>query len=302
VGERHVLTSLLTYAPQVLFVIPTSVLLLIGLGRRDRTGTAINAVALGFCLFALMGLRCCVTAAPRPEGATLRVMTFNVEKWSHGTAAVAAAIRDQDPDVVCLQEAGAYFWLTRPDQTPRALEKILPHYRFVASGEIMIGSRLPLNGSWMATLPGPEARPAVIATLDVRGRRVNVVSIHLLPADYDDAIRQQGRRRFVRNQNAVRMAQVWTLRNMLGGLPGPFVVGGDFNAQPQTRVCRALTEHYVDAFDAVGRGFGYTNPATFPVTRIDHLLLGNGVRARRAFVPNVIASDHRPLVADLEIP
>ena len=98
------------------------------------------------------------------------------------------------------------------------------------------------------------------------------------------------------------MAQVWTLRNMLGGLPGPFVVGGDFNAQPQTRVCRTLTEHYVDAFDAVGRGFGYTNPATFPVTRIDHLLMGNGVRARRAFVPNVIASDHRPLVADLEIP
>ena len=154
-GERHVLTSLLTYAPQVLFVIPTAVLLFIGLGRRDRTATSINVVALGFCLFALVGLRCRVTAAHRTAGATLRVMTFNVEKWSHGTAAVAAAIRDQDPDVVCLQEAGAYFWLTRPDETPGALQKALPHYRFVASGEIMIGSRLPLIGSWMAPLPWP---------------------------------------------------------------------------------------------------------------------------------------------------
>ena len=93
--------------------------------------------------------------------------------WSHGTAAVAAAIRSQYPDVVCLQEAGRYFWLTRPDQTPQSLEKTLPEYRFVASGEIMVGSRPPLIGSWMVPLPGPEARPAVIATY-AKGRRVNV--------------------------------------------------------------------------------------------------------------------------------
>ena len=106
----------------------------------------------------------------------------------------------------------------------------------------------------------------------------------------------------IRNQNAARMAQARTLRAVLDGLPAPFVAGGDLNAQPQTRAAASAPERYADAFDEAGRGFGYTNPANFPVSRIDHLLLSQGVRARRAFVPNVVASDHRPLVADLDIP
>jgi len=304
VGERHPLTTMPTYAPQFLFALPTVVLLVAGIVRRDHAASLVNVLSLAFCLFALLGLRVGPLAPPAAEGQPLRMMTFNVEKWSHGTNAVAETIRGQHPDVVCLQEAGKYFWLKRPDQTPAALVKALPEYRFVAAGEIMVGSRLPVTAWQKVPLPpGPESRPAVIATVDLHGRAEHVVSVHLMPSGFDQILREPGTRglRFVREENAARMAQATVLRTALQSVPPPFVAGGDFNAQPQTRVCRLLTDRFRDAFDEAGRGFGYTLTATFPASRIDHLLLG-GVHARRAFVPNVLASDHRPLVADLTVP
>ena len=54
-----------------------------------------------------------------------------------------------------------------------------------------------------------------------------------------------------------------------------------------------------DASRAKGDGFSY--PADKPMKRIDHIFLSKGVRAKKAWVVATLASDHIPVVADLEI-
>ncbi|MZE74838.1 metal-dependent hydrolase, partial [Streptomyces sp. SID5789] len=51
-----------------------------------------------------------------------------------------------------------------------------------------------------------------------------------------------------------------------------------------------------------GSGTGGTFPAAAPVKRIDYVTVGEGVRVRGAAVPEeAVASDHRPVVADVSL-
>jgi endonuclease/exonuclease/phosphatase family metal-dependent hydrolase len=89
-------------------------------------------------------------------------------------------------------------------------------------------------------------------------------------------------------------------------VPGavPFALAGDFNDDPGSRVWDALSERGVDTFAAVGTGDGFTLNVTEPTRRIDGVFAGPGLAPRTATEvdsPDVrIASDHRPVVAQLE--
>jgi len=49
------------------------------------------------------------------------------------------------------------------------------------------------------------------------------------------------------------------------------------------------------------KGDGFSYPADKPVKRIDHIFYRDRVRAKRAWVVETLASDHVPVVAELEI-
>jgi endonuclease/exonuclease/phosphatase (EEP) superfamily protein YafD len=73
-----------------------------------------------------------VSSSPTPsplDSPTVRVLTYNVAKWETGATAIAQAIESADPDIVCLEEAGRYYWLHAYEQTPDALAQRLPGYR-----------------------------------------------------------------------------------------------------------------------------------------------------------------------------
>ena len=57
-----------------------------------------------------------------------------------------------------------------------------------------------------------------------------------------------------------------------------------------------------DAWAAVGDGPGHTFPALRPIARIDHVLVSADVRPEAAAVVATRASDHRPLVVDVDLP
>ena len=65
---------------------------------------------------------------------------------------------------------------------------------------------------------------------------------------------------------------------------------------------RALTAVLTDAWAAVGDGPGHTFPALRPIARIDHVLVSADVRPEAAAVVAARASDHRPLVVDVDLP
>jgi endonuclease/exonuclease/phosphatase (EEP) superfamily protein YafD len=62
-----------------------------------------------------------------------------------------------------------------------------------------------------------------------------------------------------------------------------------------------LSRHFSDAFGARGYGCGNTFPAGFPIARIDYIWAGEEVRFLTSRVLAARGSDHRPLLAEIEI-
>jgi endonuclease/exonuclease/phosphatase family metal-dependent hydrolase len=85
----------------------------------------------------------------------------------------------------------------------------------------------------------------------------------------------------------------------------PTVVAADVNDRPGSPTWSALAERRQDAFAVAGSGPAGTFPAARPSRTIDGIFVGAGLTVRSARVvdhPDVArASDHRPLLAELDL-
>ncbi|MEX0748131.1 MAG: endonuclease/exonuclease/phosphatase family protein [Rhodothermales bacterium] len=274
---------------------------------------------IGFCiglvLCGVVGLAAATDAAGQDaEGRRVRVMTFNIH---HGEtmdgqvdlASIADVIRSSDADIVGLQEVDRH-WSDRSafaDQLA-ALAELLDMYavwgpiynlpsaehgrpnreyglaivsRFpVVEGENFELTRLPSIGTdpVRTVLPGFPA-----ATLDLDGIHLHVYNVHL---DY-------------RSDPALRRLQAEEVIARVEQTSGPKVLIGDFNAPPEGPELAPIRERLRDAWDVAGRGDGYTFPADAPDRRIDHVYVTGGIGVVSVDVPETVASDHRPVVAEL---
>jgi endonuclease/exonuclease/phosphatase family metal-dependent hydrolase len=83
----------------------------------------------------------------------------------------------------------------------------------------------------------------------------------------------------------------------------PLLLGGDFNARPESPVHEAVrAAGFRDAWTECGGGDGHTFPAAAPTRRIDYLYLPPGARCLDARVLPGEASDHRALLVRLRLP
>ena len=80
----------------------------------------------------------------------------------------------------------------------------------------------------------------------------------------------------------------------------PLLFGGDLNARPTTDEIGAVAFALTDAFASCGSGAGETFPAHAPDRRIDYIFLRHA-RCTSARVVDTQASDHRPLVATIQV-
>ena len=91
---------------------------------------------------------------------------------------------------------------------------------------------------------------------------------------------------------------------MLEGVTGPLVVAGDFNDEPAGSAYKLMSTKFDDAWPrSKAKGAGLTFPADKPVKRIDYIFCRSSdrLRVKKAWVANTLASDHLPVVAELEI-
>lgn len=83
------------------------------------------------------------------------------------------------------------------------------------------------------------------------------------------------------------------------------MLAGDWNATLDHRPLRRLLGVGLrDAFTVAGHGPGFTWPQwprVPPLQRIDHVLVGGGLRVRRAVTAGTPGSDHRHVEVDLEL-
>lgn len=261
----------------------------------------------------------------------MRVVTWNLwwrfGPWEARQEPIARVLRSLDADVVCLQEVFADPASGRDQAQEVAavtgLEVVRGRHgdgRPLSFGNALL-SRWPLRDA--ATVPLPTGdrsrRAAVVATVDAPSGPFTAASLHLTWQYHASVERER--------QLEVVVAEVDARQRRLGG-DQPAILGGDFNAVPDSDEIRRLTGSarpyvgglvFTDAWAAVGDGPGHTwtrdNPHTadaqFPRRRVDHVMvawprpkpLGNPLRAVLAGVEPVdgmVPSDHYAVVVDLD--
>jgi endonuclease/exonuclease/phosphatase family metal-dependent hydrolase len=223
----------------------------------------------------------------------VRLLSYNVRSLRDDAHAVSAVIRALEPDVVCIQEAPRFMrW--RSKCAALARESGL----YVVTGGRPAGAMLLLaslrtrvvssHDVLLSKRPRLHQRGLAIGVLEIDGARFGVASMHL---DLDAAERRR---------------HVDEVIGRLDALELPVVVAGDVNEEPAAPAWRALAARYQDAYVAAPSGEAYTYSAKHPVKTIDGVFVDRRIRVLSCGVPDIAgteaASDHRPLLAVLDVP
>jgi endonuclease/exonuclease/phosphatase family metal-dependent hydrolase len=266
---------------------------------------------------------------PRPYGplieTTMRVVTWNVwglyGPWQEREAAIAATLRDAEPDIVVLTES----WAKEGDSQPARLAGPLglPHHTFTgveaqedrdALSGVAVMSRWPIRSHRSLTFG--DAR---VESAEVSGPR-GLIQVFGVVMDAWWLDESQAR------QHAVREVLAYAGEAQDSG--APLIVCGDFNADPDSDEIRMLTGRtavpvpglsFWDAWEVAGAStpehtWSNENPwATqllWPSRRIDYIFAatprpgGAGHPRHSALlgthpVNDIYPSDHFAVQADL---
>jgi endonuclease/exonuclease/phosphatase family metal-dependent hydrolase len=288
---------------------------------RDLLKEGCVARALAFLFAAAVFAPGCAPLPPTRAEQMLRVVSYNIRSGNGDLARTAETIRGFAADIVALQEVDVH-WSSRSafaDQAADLGKRLNMRALFAriydlpatdsASPRRQFGvallTRFPVAQWTNDTLtrlstqvqtPAPERMPGMVdARLDIGGQTIRVLNTHL---DY-------------RADPQVRRTQVDEMVGYIGAPALPTIVFGDLNAKPDAPELQPLFARLRDAWNAqngastasaanpAARGDGFTYPAENPTARIDYVLVSQHFRVRSATVPNTLASDHRPVVAEL---
>jgi endonuclease/exonuclease/phosphatase family metal-dependent hydrolase len=221
----------------------------------------------------------------------LRIVTYNVHGLRAGVDAVSGTLARIRPDIVCVQECGSLRAVRRL-AAASGMEVVSTHRPFNRVRNAVLFS-LPLKALDRIVLDLPRdgrarRRGFVQVTLAAHGVRVSAVSAHL-----GLSTGERGR-------------QAEDLMGRLEGLPPPVVLGADMNEGPNGGAARRLASALADAYGMAGEQPGYTYPAKRPTDRIDAVFVSRDVKVGGAWLAGgpdaASASDHLPVVVDLELP
>ena len=255
-----------------------------------------------------------MSSAAGATPARLRVMTYNVHACVGldrrlDVGRVAEVIAREAPDLVALQELDVHRARSDGvDQAHAIAERLGMAVSFNSAlirvrvaeeryGDAIL-SRLPMAPVRSGPLPRPprvpglEDRGALWCEVELAGGgRLQVVNTHLGLVPLEQRL-----------QVDALLGPEWMAA---AAARGPALLLGDFNAPSRYAAYRRLAAAYADLQLGLAPVTVPTYPARLPVLRIDHLFATPGVRARDVWVPNGrlarAASDHLPLVADLEV-
>jgi endonuclease/exonuclease/phosphatase family metal-dependent hydrolase len=235
-----------------------------------------------------------------PTGSPVTVMTYNIHSSYNAAGrqdpeSIARAIEASGADIVTLNEVSRgwlidgstdlVFWLSRRLDMP-----IL----FKGTADPVWGNAIltrdPVLQTGTGTLPQSHTlipRGYLWVRVDIGGSEpllVIATHLHHLRPDHD-----------------VRLLQVPVLVDFWGKRPFSLVMG-DMNSWPGDPEMALFSQAgLVDSWAEAGHGDGFTYPSPDAQERLDWIWHTPDIRVASVEVPATTASDHRPVVATLEI-
>lgn len=267
-----------------------------------RVALFISSIALlGTLTFAVPALRLPTSSSTGKK--TLRVMTYNIHVGvgmdkKLDLQRIAEVINAEHPDLVGLQEVDRGVKRTEGKDEIAELAKLTAmNYAFAHNLDyqggqygVAILSRFPIkqiDHRKYENRREAERRGMIRIEIEFAGRTINFVTTHL-DYQFEDG----------------RVFETEQMLKFLEGVKGPLIVVGDFNDEPGGDACKLMLTGFEDAWILAKikeRGLSY--PADKPVKRIDYIFTrtSDRLRVKRPRVVTTLASDHLPVVADIQI-
>jgi len=269
----------------------------------------LKKLLLAISIFALLfgsavpGVPLARSLAPAASKKNLRVMTYNIHVGvgmdkKLDLQRIAEVISREHPDLVGLQEVDRGVKRTEEKDEIAELAKltrmdyVFAHNLDYQGGQygVAILSRFLIQKTdhqkYQNTREA-ERRGMIRVEVEVESRTINFVTTHL---DYQYA---DG-----------RLFETEQLLKFLDPVNSPLIVVGDFNEEPGGDAYKLMTTKFEDAWTrSRTKGAGLSYPADKPVKRIDYIFCraSDHLRVKKIVVVNTLASDHLPVVAELEI-
>lgn len=234
---------------------------------------------------------------------TIRVMTYNIHVGvgmdkKLDLQRIADVINKERPDLVGLQEVDRGVERTqRKDEIIELAQLTGMEYAFAHNLDyqggqygVAILSKFPIGTSdhrMYQNKREAERRGMIRVEVKIDAKPVNFVTTHL---DYQY---QDG-----------RLFEAEQMLQFLSTVKGPLIVVGDLNDEPTGSAYKLMLNQFDDAWlssHQAAEGFSY--PADKPIKRIDYVFVrkSEGLKIKKAWVVETLASDHVPVVTEIEV-
>lgn len=290
-GDQFLPVRLVNYFMPWLLVGLLPGLTLAGLARRKWVALALAAPTL------IIGLTFAPLFLPRPAevlaaNTSLKVMSHNVWYHNQQPAEVARLIRQEQPDILLLQELSPPMARTLTRQLADLYPEGQLYWAYEPAVFQGIISRFPLTPVELAFDKGRTQK--VIA--ETPAGPIAVWNVHPnTPLPWSRQVQQ-----------------ITGLVEDIAAADGPLIVGGDFNTTDQSEMYSRVGQYLHNAHWEAGWGFGFSFPADrprfrdvpiiTPVIRIDHIFYSDHFSARAArTLDESGGSDHLPVTAELKV-
>lgn len=228
---------------------------------------------------------------------------FGFDKQKNVPEKISAFIRDQDPDVISMQE---YFSgeLTIAESFPH---KYIKMKNKSAEFGLAIFSKYPIINSGSLDFNTASNNNGVFADIAIKGDTVRVINVHLqsfsmkpnlgnLEKEHSKKVFLGMGKTFVRQQEQMELV----LETMKSS-PYRVIVMGDFNNTAYSYIYRKLTsEGLDDAYKEDGNGFGRTFDFDYFPLRIDYILVDESLEVISFEAFEIHYSDHFPIRATIQ--
>jgi endonuclease/exonuclease/phosphatase family metal-dependent hydrolase len=237
---------------------------------------------------------------------TVKVMTYNIHEGVSvdnklDLEGIAATVRQGDPDILILQEVDQGCAMTGYVDEAKWLTLNLNMYCIYApttdqmwQGDIIL-SKYPIVEWNITLLPSPhEVDVLVKAVLNVNGQSLTVFGVHFTVTSPEN-----------------REIQIERALDVIEETSGLVILAGDFNIdayatdltdQANLDAIKAKLEDSFDLCPSESLVGNYTFSSWAPYERIDYIFVSTGIKIFQHRTISSQASDHLPVLAEIQLP
>ena len=305
--KRFVFVSILSLG--VPFLILTNLIFLIYWTLRLKAQLILSLLVLGIGYNYVLSLY--KFADSDSENTSLRnlsvmnynVRLFNVFNWienDHLKENIRDLIKDEKPDVICLQEY-------RPDK----IVALRDYYKYedltgqkVKSGQAIF-SKFPIINSGSIEFPNSNNN-AIFADIVVHHDTIRIYNVHLqsMKIDANTEITNANSRGLLKrltNAFGTQQLQAELFIDHRESSPHEIIICGDFNNTAYSYVYKQIKGGLADAFVNAGSGFGRTLDFKIFPMRIDFILYDRSFEINSFKTYTERFSDHFPIMANFSL-